>query len=183
MSVKKHRRGPRDAQAVPHKNQTGPGGYWIYGRHAVTAALANPERQVSRILVSAQAGERIALPRNLPSPQTVENKELDRLLGEQAVHQGIAALVSPLPGYVIEDVLHIANPTGPLHVGHGRGAAFGASLANVLEAAGYSVDREYYVNDAGRQMDILALSTWLRYLEINGVTSRFPGKLFPGFVC
>ncbi len=58
-----------------------------------------------------------------------------------------------------------ANPTGPLHVGHGRGAAFGASLANVLAAAGFDVQREFYVNDAGRQMDILALSTWLRYLE------------------
>ncbi len=73
-----------------------------------------------------------------------------------------------------------ANPTGPLHVGHGRGAAFGASLANVLEAAGYSVTREYYVNDAGRQMDILALSTWLRYLELNGVACRFPGNAYQG---
>ncbi|WP_090826002.1 arginine--tRNA ligase [Nitrosovibrio tenuis] len=73
-----------------------------------------------------------------------------------------------------------ANPTGPLHVGHGRGAAFGASLANVLEAAGYSVTREYYVNDAGRQMDILALSTWLRYLELNGVTCPFPGNAYQG---
>ena len=57
-----------------------------------------------------------------------------------------------------------ANPTGPLHVGHGRGAAYGASLANLLAFAGWDVTREYYVNDAGRQMDILALSTWLRYL-------------------
>jgi arginyl-tRNA synthetase len=73
-----------------------------------------------------------------------------------------------------------ANPTGPLHVGHGRGAAFGASLANVLEAAGYSVTREYYVNDAGRQMDILALSTWLRYLELNGVACDFPGNGYQG---
>lgn len=73
-----------------------------------------------------------------------------------------------------------ANPTGPLHVGHGRGAAFGASLANVLEAAGYSVTREYYVNDAGRQMDILALSTWLRYLELNGVPVSFPGNAYQG---
>jgi arginyl-tRNA synthetase len=73
-----------------------------------------------------------------------------------------------------------ANPTGPLHVGHGRGAAFGASLANVLEATGFSVEREYYVNDAGRQMDILALSTWLRYLELNGASSRFPGNAYQG---
>nr|NIO43091.1 arginine--tRNA ligase [Burkholderiales bacterium] len=73
-----------------------------------------------------------------------------------------------------------ANPTGPLHVGHGRGAAYGASLANVLEAAGYSVTREYYVNDAGRQMDILALSTWLRYLEIEGQAVSFPEKAYQG---
>ena len=73
-----------------------------------------------------------------------------------------------------------ANPTGPLHVGHGRGAAFGASLANVLEAAGYAVMREYYVNDAGRQMDILALSTWLRYLELNEVACHFPANGYQG---
>lgn len=73
-----------------------------------------------------------------------------------------------------------ANPTGPLHVGHGRGAAFGASLANVLTAAGFSVTREYYVNDAGRQMDILALSTWLRYLELAGETAAFPPNAYQG---
>jgi len=73
-----------------------------------------------------------------------------------------------------------ANPTGPLHVGHGRGAAFGASLANVLEAAGFAVQREYYVNDAGRQMDTLALSTWLRYLELNGLRISFPPNGYQG---
>ncbi len=73
-----------------------------------------------------------------------------------------------------------ANPTGPLHVGHGRGAAYGASLANVLDAAGYAVSREYYVNDAGRQMDILALSTWLRYLELQGVVVAFPPNAYQG---
>ena len=73
-----------------------------------------------------------------------------------------------------------ANPTGPLHVGHGRGAAFGASLANVLSVAGFDVSREYYVNDAGRQMDILALSTWLRYLELSGVAVPFPPNAYQG---
>lgn len=73
-----------------------------------------------------------------------------------------------------------ANPTGPLHVGHGRGAAYGASLANVLAAAGYDVAREYYVNDAGRQMDILALSTWLRYLELCGIPISFPDAAYQG---
>ena len=73
-----------------------------------------------------------------------------------------------------------ANPTGPLHVGHGRGAAFGASLANVLAAAGFDVTREYYVNDAGRQMDILALSTWLRYLQLAGEAVPFPPNAYQG---
>jgi arginyl-tRNA synthetase len=73
-----------------------------------------------------------------------------------------------------------ANPTGPLHVGHGRGAAYGASLANVLTAAGFNVMREYYINDAGRQMDILVLSTWLRYLELYGIYVAFPPNAYQG---
>ena len=67
-----------------------------------------------------------------------------------------------------------ANPTGPLHVGHGRLAAFGATVGNLLEAVGYPVSREYYVNDAGRQMDILGVSVWLRMLEKDGITVSFP---------
>jgi arginyl-tRNA synthetase len=73
-----------------------------------------------------------------------------------------------------------ANPTGPLHVGHGRGAAYGSVVANLLEAVGYSVHREYYVNDAGRQMDILAASVWLRYLELCGESLRFPSNGYKG---
>ena len=73
-----------------------------------------------------------------------------------------------------------ANPNGPLHVGHGRGAAYGASLANVLTACGHAVSREYYVNDAGRQMDILAVSVWLRYLEQLGEAVRFPDNGYRG---
>lgn len=73
-----------------------------------------------------------------------------------------------------------ANPNGPLHVGHGRGAAYGATVANLLEAAGHTVQREYYVNDAGRQMDILAVSVWLRYHELCGVAVRFPDNGYKG---
>lgn len=73
-----------------------------------------------------------------------------------------------------------ANPTGPLHVGHGRGAAYGASLANILVAAGYEVQREYYVNDNGRQMDILAVCVWLRYLELCGESVGFPDNGYRG---
>ncbi len=67
-----------------------------------------------------------------------------------------------------------ANPTGPLHVGHGRHASYGATVGNLLEAAGYPLEREYYVNDAGRQMDILGLSVWLRLLEAEGIAVPFP---------
>ncbi|MET0280609.1 MAG: arginine--tRNA ligase [Steroidobacteraceae bacterium] len=73
-----------------------------------------------------------------------------------------------------------SNPTGPLHVGHGRHGAFGASLANLLEANGFAVHREYYINDAGRQMDIIAVSVWLRYLEACGEQFRFPANGYKG---
>ena len=73
-----------------------------------------------------------------------------------------------------------ANPTGPLHVGHGRGAAYGATVADLLDAMGFEVHREYYVNDAGRQMDILAASVWLRYLELAGEELPFPVNGYKG---
>ncbi len=73
-----------------------------------------------------------------------------------------------------------ANPTGPLHVGHGRHAAYGATVGNLLEALGYPVHREYYVNDAGRQMEILGASVWLRWLEANGQQVSFPSAGYRG---
>jgi len=73
-----------------------------------------------------------------------------------------------------------ANPTGPLHVGHGRGAAFGDCVASLLEIMGYNVSREYFVNDAGRQMHILAMSIWLRYLELAGMELHFPASGYKG---
>nr|WP_315277619.1 arginine--tRNA ligase [uncultured Acinetobacter sp.] len=73
-----------------------------------------------------------------------------------------------------------ANPTSSLHVGHGRGAAYGMTVANLLEATGAKVEREYYVNDAGRQMDILATSTYLRYLQLAGQTLVFPKNAYQG---
>ncbi len=73
-----------------------------------------------------------------------------------------------------------ANPTGPLHVGHGRGAAYGAVVADLLDTIGYQVHREYYVNDAGRQMDILATSVWLRYLELCEESLTFPTNGYKG---
>ncbi len=72
-----------------------------------------------------------------------------------------------------------ANPTGPMHVGHGRGAAYGSALANVMAATGFQVEREYYINDAGRQADVLAVSLWLRYLELLGEKVAIPSRAYP----
>lgn len=73
-----------------------------------------------------------------------------------------------------------SNPTGPLHVGHGRHAAFGAVVCNLLNAVGFKPYREYYVNDAGRQMDILAVSVWLRYLMLASSQVPFPANAYKG---
>jgi arginyl-tRNA synthetase len=73
-----------------------------------------------------------------------------------------------------------ANPTGPLHMGHGRGAVVGDSLARLLEAAGFRVTKEYYVNDAGAQVDTLARSVHLRYREALGETVEMPEGMYPG---
>jgi len=73
-----------------------------------------------------------------------------------------------------------ANPTGPLHVGHTRGAVFGDALASLLDFAGYDVTREYYINDGGGQVDVLARSVYLRYLEAHGQEVAFPDGTYPG---
>lgn len=97
-----------------------------------------------------------------------------------ALHKGEAFGRGSASGERIMVEFVSANPTGPLHVGHGRGAAYGASLANLLEFAGHNVAREYYVNDAGRQMDILAVSLWLRYLALFEVDLPFPPNAYCG---
>jgi arginyl-tRNA synthetase len=73
-----------------------------------------------------------------------------------------------------------ANPTGPMHVGHGRGAVFGDALANLLAFSGCEVTREYYINDAGAQVDVLARSAFMRYREALGETITIPDGLYPG---
>ncbi|HLA75271.1 MAG TPA: arginine--tRNA ligase, partial [Gammaproteobacteria bacterium] len=104
--------------------------------------------------------------------QTVVTDILDAAAsyGQSALGQGQAVQVEFVS----------ANPNGPLHVGHGRGAAIGSSVANLLAAVGFKVQREYYVNDAGRQMDILATSVWLRYLELCGEIIVFPSNGYQG---
>jgi arginyl-tRNA synthetase len=110
-------------------------------------------------------------------------------LAPSALTQGVGEVVSAGENYgqsnigagrSIQIEFVSANPTGPLHVGHGRGAAYGAVLANIFRAAGYTVSCEYYVNDAGRQMDILAVSVLLRYLEQHGLSLDFPSNAYQG---
>ncbi len=73
-----------------------------------------------------------------------------------------------------------ANPTGPLHIGHARGAVVGDVIANILKMSGYTVFREYYINDAGNQMNNLGMSVWLRYLELLGIKADFPENCYQG---
>jgi arginyl-tRNA synthetase len=73
-----------------------------------------------------------------------------------------------------------ANPTGPLHVGHGRGAVIGDVVARLLAAVGYAVEREYYVNDFGRQMEVLGRSTWVRYRQLEGADVQLDEDAYPG---
>jgi arginyl-tRNA synthetase len=150
--------------------------------------LARSSRQNPRKLAEALAA---ALPPD-PAVAKVEIAGagfINFFLKDDAYHAEIGRVLAEGPGYgrsdmgagrrlVVEFVS--ANPTGPLHVGHGRHAAYGACLANLLDAAGYRVCREYYVNDAGRQMDILAASTWLRYLERRGERFDFPANGYRG---
>ena len=95
----------------------------------------------------------------------------------QAEHYGESDIGRNIP-VLIEFVS--ANPTGPLHIGHGRGAAYGAAVSNLLTKAGFKVSREYYINDAGRQMDILATSVWLRYLQKCNQEIPFPENGYKG---
>ena len=94
----------------------------------------------------------------------------DAGFGRSAMGQGVKVNVE----YVS------ANPTGPMHVGHTRGAVFGDALASLLDYAGYDVTREYYINDAGAQVDVLARSAYLRYLEAHGKAVEFPEGTYPG---
>jgi arginyl-tRNA synthetase len=133
--------------------------------------------------------------KNLPASPQVQKVEiagpgfLNFFLTEAAMHSIIPEILEAGENFgnadlgknkkVLVEFLS-SNPTGPLHVGHGRHAAYGAVVCALLEKIGYTVHREYYVNDGGRQMDILAVSVWLRYLEISGEKFIFPANAYRG---
>ena len=101
-----------------------------------------------------------------------------KIINTQKDFYGFVKSKKPKKKVLIEYVS--SNPTGPLHVGHGRGAAYGSVLSNIFKVAGYAVDEEYYVNDRGRQVDVLAVSVWLRYLQDFNLEIAFPKECYNG---
>ena len=170
--------------SIERSRQTSHGDYACNLAMQLAKPLRKSPRDIAQALIAA-----------LPDSRVVEKVEIagagfiNVFIAAAAKQAAVKAVLQAADGYgrgtlgagrKVQVEFVSANPTGPLHVGHGRGAAYGASLANVLDAAGYKVSREYYVNDAGRQMDILALSTWLRYLELHGAQLAFPGNAYQG---
>ena len=147
------------------------------------AAGKNP-RQMAEIIVKAIPESNVIQAINIAGPGFINfslSKDSTTLIVRQALEQGVnfgRNNDGNNKKVIVEFVS--ANPTGPLHVGHGRGAAYGASLSNLLDQSGWQVHREYYVNDSGRQMHILALSILLRYLEASGISLTFPVNGYKG---
>ncbi len=150
---------------------------------AAKSARTNPRALAQKIVAAIPANEIVAKT-EIAGPGFINffvtpaawKAEMSRVLAEGSAY-GIGDAGAGRKA-IVEFVS--ANPTGPLHVGHGRQATFGATVANLLEATGWKVHREYYVNDAGRQMDILAASVWLRYLESCGEAIAFPSNGYRG---
>ena len=152
--------------------------------------VPNAAERLSRALRKTETEERPTIPEvEGPTPIKVAKIISCPKLGEPAYHGVVGEILEQGEtfgrsnlgqGQPVQVEFVSANPTGPLHVGHGRGAAYGATVADLLAAVGYTVHREYYVNDAGRQMDILATSVYLRYLELAGIELPFPSNGYQG---
>lgn len=146
-------------------------------------AKKNP-RQIAQSIISQLPSDKDVLKVNIAGPGFINffiNPLSQHAVISDILQQGVRFGTSNIAkGKKVQVEFVSANPTGPLHVGHGRGAAYGATVSNLLTAIGYDVHREYYVNDAGRQMDILATSVWLRYLENCGEAIPFPSNGYKG---
>ncbi|KQO86194.1 arginine--tRNA ligase [Methylorubrum extorquens] len=139
---------------------------------ALGEALAEELRTDPRIVEASVAGPGFINLRLAP--------EVFQDVIRAALSEGESFGRGQMPGGPVNIEYVSANPTGPMHVGHGRGAVFGDALANLLAAAGRPVTREYYINDAGAQVDVLARSAYLRYREALGETITIPEGLYPG---
>jgi arginyl-tRNA synthetase len=162
-----------------------------HGDLATNAAmvLAKPLGKNPRALAEAIAAE-LARDADIVSAEVAGPGFINLRLTNATWHGVLAAVIAAGQGYGRSavgggrkvNVEYVsANPTGPMHVGHTRGAAFGDALAALLDAAGFAVTREYYINDAGAQVDVLARSAYLRYREALGETiGAIPEGLYPG---
>ena len=161
-----------------------------HGDMATNAAmvLAKPAGQKPRAIAEALAETLAADPR-VATAEVAGPGFINLRLDPAAWHGVLAAALgegrdfgrSALGQGLKVDVEYVsANPTGPLHVGHTRGAVFGDALASLLDFAGYDVTREYYINDGGAQVDVLARSVYLRYLEAHGQEVAFEDGTYPG---
>ena len=161
-----------------------------HGDMATNAAmvLAKPARMKPRDIAEALAPRLAADPR-IETAEVAGPGFLNLRLSPETWRSVIAAVLDQGAAYGRSDmgagrkvnVEYVsANPTGPLHVGHTRGAVFGDALASLLEFAGHEVTREYYINDGGAQVDVLARSVYLRYLEAHGQEIAFEDGTYPG---
>ncbi|MCG7875701.1 MAG: arginine--tRNA ligase [Candidatus Thiodiazotropha taylori] len=178
---------PQEAMPVPKIERTKDSRHGDFATN-IAMTLARPARTNPRELAQRLLDA-------LPASDLIERCDIagpgfiNFTLTATAYHSLIPAIIEQGHGYGrselgkgkrIQVEFVSANPTGPLHVGHGRGAAYGSVVADLLEAIGFEVHREYYVNDAGRQMDILATSIWLRYLELCDEALTFPANGYRG---
>ncbi len=171
------------APEVARPRQEGHGEFSTNFALAAAKAAGRPPRVLAEELKAALGASPLIARIEIAGPGF-----LNVFVAESAFHDIVRAILREgaaygrlpaRPGKVLLEFVS-ANPNGPLHVGHGRGAAYGDSLGRLLACAGYDVEREYYVNDAGRQMDILAVSVWLRYMEAGGEKFVFPQTGYRG---
>ncbi len=151
---------------------------------ALAKKAGKPPRELAALLINALPASGAVSSVEIAGPGFINfflsadtSLEVVRNIHEQGADYGRCSIGA---GQRIQVEFVSANPTGPLHIGHGRGAAYGATVADLLQACGYEVYREYYVNDAGRQMDILAASVWIRYLQHCGSQMALPDNAYRG---
>jgi arginyl-tRNA synthetase len=161
-----------------------------HGDMATNAAmvLAKPAGKAPRA-IAEELVERLATDPNIESAEVAGPGFINLRLKPAVWHDIVAEAIdagksfghSGMGSHVKVNVEYVsANPTGPLHVGHTRGAVFGDALASLLAFAGYDVTREYYINDGGAQVDVLARSAYERYREANGLSPEIAEGLYPG---
>jgi arginyl-tRNA synthetase len=157
---------------------------------SIAALLKKSPRKIAEELVnsikdlSAQTGKSTFEKIDIAGPGFI-----NFTFSKEYLYSEIKKLIEYKSGFLREDIgkgkkvqieFISANPTGPLHLGHGRGGATGEALSNLLKAAGYNVEREYYINDAGKQVKLLGLSVFARYQQLLGIEYPFPEEGYRG---